>query len=412
MIKKNNFINWIFALTMFSITLLFVEYVIENYLINFTPIKLQFSLPAALSVLSQSSKHGRIPQDYIAIVGDSYAQGKGDWLLDVNHNMNESFHSAHVLNELTAKDVINFGKSGASNIEGWVTEPIAKYQFINKKIDDTFSKPRVVLAYFYAGNDLAESVIQIKQSFLPRYGDVGLSNSSLWKDYFKQEILQRKVAPYSNSMGNTGWLLRSVFKIIKNEFRPKDNNTRFPVSGHNPIGKINGVWVKGKRTNIPDGLQSPSLELNGSDTELGFLAFAYSLQHLKSFFSDSQIVVVYIPSVLESYRHASDEVKISGIETSHEKLQRDIYSTSELLSRSDELANRVKSIAMAQDLGFIDTRQQIKAASAQKLIHGPKDWGHFNRAGYEALAQSIVCGLAEKHIIQLEENFPHQCNIH
>jgi hypothetical protein len=72
----------------------------------------------------------------------------------------------------------------------------------------------------------------------------------------------------------------------------------------------------------------------------------------------------------------------------------------------------VKSIAMAQDLGFIDTRQQIKAVSAQKLIHGPKDWRHFNRAGYEALAQSIVCGLAEKHIIQLEENFPHQCNIH
>lgn len=373
--------------------------------------KLQFSLPAGLSVLSQSSKHGRIPQDYIAIVGDSYAQGKGDWLLNIDPNTNGKFHSAHVLNGLTARDVITFGKSGASNIEGWVREPIAKYQFINNKIDDSFTKPSIVLAYFYAGNDLTENVIQIKQSFIPQYGEAGLSNGRLWKEYFNNEILQRKVAPYSNSMGNSGWLLSSIFKIIKNEIRPKDNNKEFSVFSQNPIGKINKVWVQGKHTNIPDGLQSPSLELNSSETELGFLAFTYSLQHLKSFFSDSQIVVVYIPSVLESYSHASDEVKISGIETSHEKLQRDIYSTSELLGRSDELAGRVKSIAMAQGIDFIDTRQQIKAASAQKLIHGPKDWRHFNREGYEALARSIACGLAKKNITQLKESFLSQCGI-
>ena len=58
-------------------------------------------------------------------------QGKGDWLLNIDPNTNGKFHSAHVLNGLTARDVITFGKSGASNIEGWVREPIAKYQFIN-----------------------------------------------------------------------------------------------------------------------------------------------------------------------------------------------------------------------------------------------------------------------------------------
>jgi len=410
--KKNNLINWILTLTMFSITLLVVEYVIENYLINVMPLKFQFSLPAALSVLSQSSKHGRIPQDYIAIVGDSYAQGKGDWLLNINSNANGSFHSAHVLNKLIAKDVISFGKSGASNIEGWVREPIAKYQFINKKIDDTFSKPSIVLAYFYAGNDLTENVIQIKQSFIPQYGEAGLSNSSLWQEFFKKEIAQRRVAPYTNNLGNTGWLFSSIFKIIKNEFKSKDSNKEFDVFSKSPIGKINRVWVQGVEVNIPDGLQSPSLELNSSETELGFLAFTYSLQYLKNFFDDSRVVVVYIPSVLESYRHVSDEIKISSIETSHEKLQRDIYSTSELSTRSNELADRVKSIAVAQGLGFIDTRPQIMAASAQKIIHGPKDWRHFNREGYEALAQSITCGLAEQNIMQLKANLLSQCRIY
>lgn len=409
--KKISLINWILTLTMLSITLLVVEYVIENYLINIMPLKFQFSLPAALSVLSQSSKHGRIPQDYIAIVGDSYAQGKGDWLLNVNPNTNAPFHSAHALNELTAKDVISFGKSGASNIEGWVREPIAKYEFINKKIDDAFSKPSIVLAYFYAGNDLTENVIQIKQSFIPQYGEEGLSNNSFWQEFFKKEITQRRVAPYSNSLGDTGWLLSSIFKIIKNEFKSKDNNEEFAVFTSNPIGKINRVWVQGKQVSIPDGLQSPSLELNSSETELGFLAFTYSLQYLKNFFADSRVVVVYIPSVLESYRYASHEVKISSIETSHEKLQRDIYSTSELSTRSNELADRVKSIALALGLDYIDTRPKIMAASAQKIIHGPKDWRHFNRAGYEVLAQSIACGLAEKKIIRLKENLPSQCSI-
>ncbi len=405
---KNKIINFSLTLTMLLITLLSVEYVFENYLIQVTPIKFKFSLPHALSVLSQSAKQNRIPQNYIAIVGDSYAQGKGDWLLGNNPNANEAFHSAHVLNKLTTRDVITFGKSGASNIEGWVREPIAKYAFIHNKIDADFSKPDIVLAYFYAGNDLAENMLQTKASFIPQYTEAALSDVNAWGKYFHQEVEDRKVAPYSNHLGNTGWLLRSIFKIIKNEFKSNDTvNEETNLFINNPIGETNRVWINAKKVGIPDGLQSPSLELNENETELGLLAFKQSLRHLKNYFSDRRVVVVYIPSVLESYNIASETVRISGIETSHEALKRGIYSQSELSSRSDEIANKVKTAAMAYNLDFIDARPQVKAAAALEKIHGPKDWRHFNRKGYETLSLAIACGLAEKNMI--EHNQQLQC---
>lgn len=406
--KNNKLINFFLAVTMLLITLLSVEYVIENYLINLIPIKFKFSLPHALSVLSQSSKQSRIPKNYIAIVGDSYAQGKGDWLLDSNPNANGPFHSAHVLNKLTTRDVVTFGKSGASNIEGWVREPIAKYEFIHNQIDSDFAKPNIVLAYFYAGNDLTENVLQTKESFIPQYTETALSDMNTWEKYFNQEVGNRKVAPYSNHLGNTGWLLRSVFKIIKNELKSSDKvNEKTSIFINNPTSGINRVWINAKEVGIPHGLQSPSLELNKDETELGLLAFKQSLRHLKNYFSDSRVVVVYIPSVLESYNMASEEVNISGIETSHEKLKRDVYSQSELSNRSDEIANKVKSATMEYSLDFIDARPQVQAAAKLEKIHGPKDWRHFNRKGYETLSLAIACGLAEKHII--ERNQQLQC---
>ena len=397
--KNHKLINFLLTITMLLLTLLSVEYVVEHYLIQLMPIKFQFSLPHGLSVTSQSSKQNRIPKNYIAIVGDSYAQGKGDWLLSNDPNANEAFHSAHVLNKLTDRDVITFGRSGASNIEGWVREPIAKYAFIHNKIDADFAKPDIVLAYFYAGNDLTENVLQTKASFIPQFTEAALSDLNAWDTYFAREVKERKVAPYSNQLGNTGWLVRSVFKIIKNEFKANDKvKDETSIFVHNPIGEINRVWIGGQAVGIPDGLQSPSLELNHDETELGLLVLNQSLRYLKQYFKDSRIVIVYIPSVLESYNIASETVSISSIETSHEVLKRNVYSKAELSQRSDEIANSVKTAAMANNIDFLDARPQVKAAATLDKIHGPKDWRHFNRKGYEALSLAIVCWLAEKEI--------------
>ncbi len=64
----------------------------------------------------------------------------------------------------------------------------------------------------------------------------------------------------------------------------------------------------------------------------------------------------------------------------------------------DDIAARVAAEAQAQGLTFIDTRSDIRAASAKNIIHGPEDWLHFNRIGYEVLARSIACNMASKKL--------------
>jgi hypothetical protein len=410
--KYSKFFDWILLFFTIISTFLVCEYVAENFLIKKVPIKFQFSLPNGLAVLAQSSKAERIPKDYIAIAGDSYAQGKGDWLLEINPNSNNAFNSAHVLNQLTDRDVINFGKVGASNIGGWVKEPIAKYQFIHDKIDESFVQPNIILAYFYAGNDLADNVIQLHQDFIPKYGESALSKDEIWQKYFIKEIKNRKVGPYKYSLGNLGWFPKSVYLVLKNEIKHKTVDKKLGDIHIQTTGEINRVLVNGKEVSLPDRLQAPSLELNSQDTELGFLALSHSLKYLKHFFNNSQIVVVYIPSVLESYSQVSEKIGISSRETANEKLAQEIYSTSELMKRSDELTERVKSIATEQGLKFIDTRPQIRAASSQQMIHGPIDWKHYNRKGYEALAQSVACGLVELNLIKDSIKISPYCHNH
>src|SRR5437763_9898357 len=80
-------------------------------------------LPETPGVLSQSTKAGFVPRDYVAILGDSMAEGLGDALLAAGNNEAAAFHAAHVVRELTGKDVVSFGRGGSSSAEGLVRQP-------------------------------------------------------------------------------------------------------------------------------------------------------------------------------------------------------------------------------------------------------------------------------------------------
>lgn len=397
--KKNSFINILLSLTVIAVTFLILESVIEDKFITQTPVKFQFALPAGLAVLAQSSKSERLPENYIAIAGDSYAQGKGDWLLQIDPDSNSEFNSGHILHDLTGKDVITFGKSGASNIKGWVREPIAKYQFIKRNIDSHLQEPDIILAYFYAGNDLLENVVQIREDFIPEYGKDKLNNDKAWKDFFLDYIKQRKTGPFSGIDSNTGWFPRAVVKIIKNELKEKKVGAELGDIHIQVTGKINSVWVNGKEVKIPDALQSPALELTKAETDLGFMAAKRSLKYLHDFFKNSKIIVVYIPAVIESYAKVSDKISTSNIIAKDPTKSVEIHTAEELMQRSDEIAGRVKQMSESLGIPFIDTRPDIREASKKQIIHGPIDWKHFNKAGYTALAESIYAGLEKNNIL-------------
>jgi hypothetical protein len=58
-----------------------LEYALFRVALPYLPVDVRMHLPDIVDVLAQNSKAGYLPHDYVALLGDSYAEGLGDWLL-------------------------------------------------------------------------------------------------------------------------------------------------------------------------------------------------------------------------------------------------------------------------------------------------------------------------------------------
>ncbi len=389
---KSYLINIFISLTSIFITIFFLEYFIDDYLINKTPLKFHFALPEAMQVLAQSSKDSRLPTSYIALVGDSYSQGKGDWLLTADPNHNSPFHSAHLIYQYTGHDVISLGRSGASSIKGLVRDPIAKFDFIQRNIDSSLQYPEHILVYFYAGNDLEDNWLQLKHKFAYKYGWDKVNDNNTWDEYFKTSINNKKVGTIGHLDTNHGWLLRATKKILSNSFNQAlDKDISLPDQKiHSAVNK---ALINNQEMPLPDRLQSPAMTLNERQTKLALNVFSRSLVYMKQFFHTAKITVVYIPSVIESYQLTSKKVSVFRIISEDPGIvrKRAIFTKLQLQNRSDFIAGSIKKISQQHHVSFIDTRPVILQASKKQYIHGPRDWLHFNQQGYLALTKAIIC---------------------
>ena len=62
--------------------------------LRYIPLRLHAELPEDIRVFAQSTKDGVLPHEPIVLLGDSYAQGYGDWLLQANPDRNGPFIQA------------------------------------------------------------------------------------------------------------------------------------------------------------------------------------------------------------------------------------------------------------------------------------------------------------------------------
>ncbi|BBL69850.1 SGNH/GDSL hydrolase family protein [Methylogaea oryzae] len=382
---KNAGLNALLALGSILLSFIAVEAVVERFLITRTPLKFAFALSDGVGLLAQSSKKGRLPQNYIALAGDSYAQGKGDWVFEADPNSNPPYHSAHLIQQRTGRDVISFGKRAVGSMRGLVVEPAARYRFVHDHIDSDLQPPEEIWAYFYAGNDLEDNLDELQQRFLRKHTLAELSDDRAVQAFFQDWIDHRSVGPYSSLTLNTGWLLKSTYKILGNTLKPAQDAELAPQQGV-AAGDINRARIGEQTVALPDGLQGPALDLDDTQFEQGVAVFQASLRAMRALFPDAKVTVVYIPSVLEAYQVVSQQVSYA------DKLHPPVGSaaTSRLWQNSNRLCRAVQSVVEAQRVRFIDTRPAIRAAAAQRSIHGPRDWKHFNQAGYQALVDGIV----------------------
>ncbi|MCC7431798.1 SGNH/GDSL hydrolase family protein [bacterium] len=393
---NKNITNICLSLFSLALTYFFLEFFMLRFLFPILPLQSHGSLNKGIKVLPQSSKQSTIPLDYIAIVGDSYAQGFGDWFLNVPKSSNDPFHSAHILNKLTEKDVITFGASGSGSLRGLVTEPISQFEFINSTISYSIDKPDFFLVYFYEGNDLNDNIQDIEQRFKPNY-DINRIFEPSYFEKFIEEVVLGKDETYINSQSfglyKNLFILDFGLNVIKEQvlqLRDKfknDNSTNSNTEYQKKWkdGKVNEVFIKGNKVKIPDGLQSPALELSKEQIHLAIYVFEQSILYLNKYFKDVPIYIMYIPSPLSCYTISSDSVKI---QTSTEAY--DTFPSYFIKERSAFISKSIENIAQKNGFVFFDTRKDIQDLASERIIHGPLDWKHFNKEGYTCLAEIII----------------------
>jgi GDSL-like Lipase/Acylhydrolase family len=354
--------------------------------LRYVPLRLHGDLPEDIRVFAQSSKMGVVPRNPVILLGDSYAHGYGDWLLETDPNRNGPFHSAHVIQRLSGRDVVALGVSGAGSSEGMAHLPAIAYAHTKHAWYLRLPPPHVAVVYFYEGNDLNDNLTFLERRVKnPDATDV-------------VEQIDRSIADYpSASLVPTDWwrhfpLLRFSERMARRMYvertsdkaaqKPRSDDAANAASADPP----NVVEVAGQAMELPANLQSPAMELTRPELERAVLVYERSLAFLRKLLPDTPVLVVYLPSPLSSYRLLGPEVSIQRYGTDR--------ATRYPKERAAEYSNAICLLIRAATIGhgadFLDLRTAIRVASTHGILHGPRDFKHFNRKGMEALGQAVA----------------------
>src|SRR5205823_4359898 len=69
------------------------------------------------------------------------------------------------------------------------------------------------------------------------------------------------------------------------------------------------------------------------------------------------------------------------------------YPVAHLERRHEQVLAAIRSAALEQHCTFVDATPYLLGASETALVHGPRDWKHFNRDGYTALSRAAISAL-------------------
>jgi hypothetical protein len=366
-----------------GVTYLGAEAVFAVAGLRYVPLRLHGALPEDIRVFAQSSKAGVLPRDPIVLLGDSHAQGYGDWLLETNPNRNGPFHSGHVIHTLSGRDVVTLGVSGAGSAEGMAAFPAIAYAHTRRAWYLRLPEPDVAVVYFYEGNDLNNNIV-----FLERWVEDSDSSGLV-------ERVDRSIAAYPAALfvPEDGWrhfpLLHFSVRLAQRIYAEATRTTAAQgddAATTSQADQPNVVEVAGQATELPANLQSPAMELTRPELQRAVLVYERSLVFLRKLLPATPVLVAYLPSPLSSYRLLGAEVSsqqyVPGRATR--------YPRERVAEYSNAICGLIRAATIGQGAGFIDLRTAIRAASTRDLVHGPRDFKHFNRKGMEVLGRAVA----------------------
>ena len=349
--------------------------------------------------LGQYSKNDVIPNNYIAIVGDSHAFGFGPWLYDNSWNWGQpDFATHHLLHSKTKIDIISFGYPGYGTFGSCLTS-LSEYNFVRESsFWSELAEPKIILLFFYEGNDLINNLHEIEQR--------GFDITRLSNDDAKDEIeilLESEIRKLDEHLSwldhLVSWnLFTGLYENYSRRFQttePDDHQTDIDYSGpqleaddDQSKGRENIALIDGQEIDLGYS-EGPALLLTDQEVSLSMEVFQQSLLYMKKSLPSSRIAVVYLPSSLSIYQFASQHLRPAPLVMKGERRDRP-FAPAKATEKSLKLRNLVETTTNSLGLIFIDPTDSLKDSAKQTLLHGPRDPIHFNREGYLAFTEAIL----------------------
>jgi hypothetical protein len=366
---KSALSNALLLVASLAVTYLVASFVIFRFLLPHLSLNLHPHFPDIAEVFAQTSKAGTVPGNYIALLGDSYAEGQGDGLLAANGDRAKFVHSAHVLHRLTGRDVISLGIGGAGSVQAMVRQPariLLGDCFLYPRLDP----PRQMFVYFYEGNDLDEN------GYIA--GRVA-AQGAVTRETVARYVGERYGAPPAlrcfTDLGETSFKMAHFLLTNAESFE-----TLRKPSAHNQV-------LAGGTPHAAPALQKPPVEMEPLAIAASLIVFDVSLEWLARNFASSAIVVVYLPSPAAIYRHADPSVD-AYVRWPLNEVQ--ALAADDIYAASQRTCEQIRQLTLAHRARFIDMRPALRAAAATTVIHGPQDWNHFNPDGYRVLGETLA----------------------
>ncbi|HUI96552.1 MAG TPA: hypothetical protein VLX44_12420 [Xanthobacteraceae bacterium] len=376
---KRGLANGAVSIVAFVLTYLVCEFFFFRFMLPEMSYNIRPHLPDRADFFMQNSKSSYVPHDYIALLGDSYAAGVGDWLLAGGGLSDKPYHSANVIHDLTGRDVASFGRVNIGSAQAMVER-------VTRILDDDYcylfppiEVPKRFVVYFYEGNDIDDNQNLLIHDVKPHAGDLAAQI-----DTFLRERYARS-SPWACHGHFGDMLFRMARYAIKYAGRPP------PVI--DLPGTINPVTVGGA-TRMAGEFQAPPLLATAAELDAGVLVYARSLAWLRGRFPDVPVTAVYVPAPPTVYRAAGDlHVKevFAPDDPSGPTFRFGLtVPASAIYARSALTCEKIRAATVAAGADFVDARPAFRRAAAKDFVHGPRDWNHPNEAGYRVLGALVA----------------------
>lgn len=319
-----------------------------------------------LRTLGQTSKADKTPQaPYLAILGDSYGSGQGDWFAENGYNLNSRYHAANVVQDLSGHDVLSLSRAGAGNYDGAAIYAVNTYRLLNK-LGFGLQAPAALVVYFYEGNDLSDNLRFKDRHYAPSYDLTQVYDDAYFARFaldMDQKHCQGAFRELQDRFFAGNLLSRTVEGVLYSLAKhPK------PPAGGFPHAAV----VDGKSVGLPAKVAEDDLtHMAEADKRLGVRFFERALFRVAQVWPQAKRHVVYIPAPLSLYGLAGPEGPA-------------------IRAASADLERRVAEAAAKNGFAFISATDTLRGAAARNLIHGPTDWNHLNRKGYTVLGELIA----------------------